>query len=164
MLVMHSINDGKRAGLRFKQNMLRREIVIEFRIDINGRPELFRFSLRFDDLSTVYRVKSKSSDTIELVVTLPTPPRFFRKMDEPETHESKARYWAELDSWYRQTDITHSPEALRDTPVALKKPSPIIDIGMWLLSQPLVFTTLIKRVFRTVDDVSLDVRYVRRTE
>ncbi|KAL8972118.1 MAG: hypothetical protein Q9183_000712 [Haloplaca sp. 2 TL-2023] len=131
MMVMHSINDGKRAGLRFKQSMLHREIVIEFRIDINGRQELFRFSLRFDDLDTVHRIKSKSSNRIELVVTLPTPPRFFRKMDEPETHESKARYWAELDSWYRQTDITHFPAALRDTPVALKKPSPIIDIGRW---------------------------------
>ncbi|KAL8725364.1 MAG: hypothetical protein Q9181_006444 [Wetmoreana brouardii] len=131
MMAMHTINDGGRAGLRYKQSMLHRETIVEFRLDVNGRPELFRFSIPFAHLEVIHRVNTNSDITIELLVSLPTPPRFFRKLEERDTHDAKARYWAENDAWYRQTDITHTPADLKSSPVALKKPSPIIDIGRW---------------------------------
>ncbi|KAL8703479.1 MAG: hypothetical protein Q9201_003353 [Fulgogasparrea decipioides] len=131
MTAMHTINDGGRSGLKYKQNMLHRETVVEFCIDVNGRPELFRFTIPFAHLEVIHRVNTNNNSTIELLVSLPTPPRFFRKLEERDTHDAKARYWAENDAWYRQTDITHTPADLKSSPVALKKPSPIIDIGRW---------------------------------
>lgn len=129
MMAMHTVASGERAAIRFKQSMLYRETVVEFRIDKRGQVELFRFTIPFAHLDTIQRVDAGDSDRVELVVSLPTPPRFFRKLDENDTHEEKARYWCENDAWYRQTDITNHPKELRTAPVALKKPKPIIDIG-----------------------------------
>ncbi|KAL8673583.1 MAG: hypothetical protein Q9168_001981 [Polycauliona sp. 1 TL-2023] len=131
MMSMHTVLATPRGGVSFKQSMLHRETVVEFHLDINGRSELFRFSIPFAYLDTVLRVDSGKSSNIELVVSLPTPPRFFRKLDEKDTHEPTARYWAERDAWFRQTDITGSPLQLRDAPTTIKKPGPIIDIGRW---------------------------------
>ncbi|KAI4110623.1 MAG: hypothetical protein LQ339_001199 [Xanthoria mediterranea] len=131
MMSMHTVVASPQGGIRFIQNMLYRETVVEFRVDINKRSELFRFSIPFAYLDTILRVDSGQSGNIELIVSLPTPPRFFRKLDERDTHETKARYWTEKDAWFRQTDITDFPLRVRDAPVTIKKPGPIIDIGRW---------------------------------
>ncbi|KAL8661349.1 MAG: hypothetical protein Q9202_005651 [Teloschistes flavicans] len=135
MMIMHSIHDSESRGLRFKLNMLHRETVVDFHLDTEDRIERFRFTIPFAHLDTIYRVNASDSNKVELLVSVPTPPRFFRKLDEKDTHDSKARYWAERDAWYRQTDITHAPAMLRSSPVALKKQSPIIDIGKRLKRQ-----------------------------
>lgn len=129
MMAMYTITSDEQAGIRFKQSMLHRETIVEFRIDVNGQSELFRFTIPFAHLDTVHRVDSGGDNGVELVVSLHTPPRFFRKLDEKDTHEAKARYWCQNDAWYRQTDITHFPADLKTSPVTLKKSSPIIDIG-----------------------------------
>ncbi|KAL8835144.1 MAG: hypothetical protein Q9170_003449 [Blastenia crenularia] len=131
MMTMHTVNSSERAGIRFKQSMLYRETVVDFGINVNGQAESFRFSIPFAHLETIYQADAGNDDKVELVVSLPTPPRFYRKLDEKDTHEAKARYWSEKDAWYRQTDITHFPADLKTSPVALKKPRPIIDIGRW---------------------------------
>ncbi len=129
MMVMHTIKSGERASIRFKQSMLYRETVVDFRIEVKGQPELFRFTIPFTSLDTIRRVDDGESDRVELLVSLPIPPRFFRKLDEKDTHDEKARYWCEKDAWYRQTDVTQYPEDLKDAPVSLKKPRPTIDLG-----------------------------------
>lgn len=129
MMSMHTVFASPRGGIRFRQSMLYRETVVDFCVDINNRSELFRFSIPFAQLDTILRVDRGQNANIELVVSLPTPPRFFRKLDERDTHEPKARYWAENDAWFRQTDITDSPLRVRDAPIKIKKPGPIIDIG-----------------------------------
>ncbi|KAL8939332.1 MAG: hypothetical protein Q9216_003425 [Gyalolechia sp. 2 TL-2023] len=131
MMAMHTIYSRDQAGIRFKQNMLHRETIVEFRVDVNGQTELFRFTIPFTHLDTISRIDTGNKDEVVLVVSLPTPPRFFRKLDEKDTHESKARYWNQNDAWYRQTDITHYSADLKTSPVALKKSRPIIDIGRW---------------------------------
>ncbi|KAL9029678.1 MAG: hypothetical protein Q9196_002102 [Gyalolechia fulgens] len=131
MMAMHTIHSREQAAIRFKQNMHYRETIVEFRIDVNGQAELFRFTIPFAQLDTISRVDTGNDHEVVLVVSLPTPPRFFRKLDEKDTHEVKARYWSQNDAWYRQTDITHYPADLKTSPVALKKSKPIIDIGRW---------------------------------
>ncbi|KAL8763852.1 MAG: hypothetical protein Q9184_000448 [Pyrenodesmia sp. 2 TL-2023] len=131
MMAMYTIKSGERASIRFKQSMLYRETVVDFRIEIKGQSELFRFTIPFTNLETIHRVDDGESDRVELLVSLPIPPRFYRKLDEKDTHDEKARYWCENDAWYRQTDITQYPEDLKDAPVALKKPRPTIDLGRW---------------------------------
>ncbi|KAL8708247.1 MAG: hypothetical protein Q9220_006824 [cf. Caloplaca sp. 1 TL-2023] len=131
MVAMHTVRATQRANIRFKQNMLHRETVVDFRIDVQGRSELFRFSIPFSQLDTIYRTNIGDDSKIELLVPLITPPRFFRKLDERVTHAANARYWSENDAWYRQTDITNYPEELKNLAVTLKKFNPIIDIGRW---------------------------------
>ncbi|KAL8783976.1 MAG: hypothetical protein Q9213_004227 [Squamulea squamosa] len=131
MMSMHTILASPSCGIKFKQSMLHRETVVEFVLDINNRSELFRFSVPFNHLDTILRIDDRKGSIVELVVSLPTPPRFFRKLDEKDTHELGARYWTENDAWYRQTDITTSPAEVRDAPITIKKPGPLIDIGRW---------------------------------
>ncbi|KAL8929703.1 MAG: hypothetical protein Q9172_000260 [Xanthocarpia lactea] len=131
MMSMHTVIASHRGGISFKQNMLHRETVVEFRLDIDTRSELFRFTIPFAYLDTILRVDGGESGIRELVLSLPTPPRFFRKLDERDTHEPKARYWAENLAWFRQTDITNFPANVKDAPITIKKPGPIIDIGRW---------------------------------
>ncbi|KAL8655096.1 MAG: hypothetical protein Q9226_003172 [Calogaya cf. arnoldii] len=131
MMSMHTVVAGPRSSIRFKQSMLHRETVVEFRVDINNRSELFRFSIPFAYLDTILRVDRGGTTNMELVVSLKTPPRFFRKLDEKDTHEPKGRYWTENDAWFRQTDITDFPLRVRDAPITVKKPAPIIDLGRW---------------------------------
>ncbi|KAL9590648.1 MAG: hypothetical protein Q9203_000573 [Teloschistes exilis] len=139
MMIMHTIRNGESAGLHFKLNMLYRETVVEFYLETEDRNERFRFTIPFAHLDTINRVNTSNASKVELLLSVPTPPRFYRKLDEKDTHDSKGRYWTERDAWYRQTDITHSPAMLRSSPVALKKQSPIIDIGRWTTYR-LVFT------------------------
>ncbi|KAL9600633.1 MAG: hypothetical protein Q9219_003066 [cf. Caloplaca sp. 3 TL-2023] len=131
MMAMHSIVSTERTTIRFQQKMLYREIAIEFGLIVGTQAELFRFTVPFDQLDTIHRVDTGGEKRIELLVSLPAPPRFFRKLNENDTHEVKARYWSQNDAWYRQTDITHFPADLKDSPVTLKKARPIIDIGRW---------------------------------
>ncbi|KAI4149277.1 MAG: hypothetical protein LQ341_001368 [Variospora aurantia] len=131
MMTMYTVQSGEGAGIRFKLNLLHREAVVEFRVTINKQWELFRLTVPFTNLDTIDRVDDDKGDRVELVVSLPIPPRFFRKLDEEDTHEEKGRYWCENDAWYRQTDITNDPEGLKMSPVALKKRDPVIDLGRW---------------------------------
>lgn len=128
-MIMHTIRNGESAGLHFKLNMLYRETVVEFYLETEDRNERFRFTIPFAHLDSINRVNTSNASKVELLLSVPTPPRFYRKLDEKDTHDSKSRYWTERDAWYRQTDITYSPAMLRSSPVALKKQSPIIDIG-----------------------------------
>ncbi|KAL8679212.1 MAG: hypothetical protein Q9186_004509 [Xanthomendoza sp. 1 TL-2023] len=132
MVTMHTVKASPQNGIMFKQNMLHRETVVEFGLVVNSQSELFRFSIPFAHLDTILRVDSRESNKVELVVSLSTPPRFFRKLDEQDTHEDKARYWTERDAWYRQTDITNFLDDVKTFPVTIKKSRPIIDIGQAL--------------------------------
>ncbi|KAL8951423.1 MAG: hypothetical protein Q9222_002614 [Ikaeria aurantiellina] len=131
LMAMHTVKATQRANIRFKQNMLHRETVVDFRIEVKGRSELFRFTIPFSHLDKIYRTNIGDDSKVELLVPRVTPPRFFRKLDERVTHVANARYWSEGDAWYRQTDITSFPEELKNSPVTLKKFNPIIDIGRW---------------------------------
>ena len=130
MMARYTITSNSRSGIVFKQDMLHREVVIDFRIDVDSRGELFRFSIPFNQLSTVYKIEGDPKK-VELLASLDTPPRFFRKLEESDTHMVEAQYWSERDAWYRQTDIAYFPAELTTSPVALKKPNPIIDIGLY---------------------------------
>ncbi|KAL9610417.1 MAG: hypothetical protein Q9167_004872 [Letrouitia subvulpina] len=147
MMIMHTSKSTVQKKIEFVQNMLHREIVAVFEVDIkdsaNGQPpfqggpasgyvrtETFRFHTPLARLSKVY-ITQENADRIELVMSLETPPAFSRKLPEKDTHDEKARFWSEHYAWYRQTDIVYSPATLKSSPVALRKLKPIIDIGRW---------------------------------
>lgn len=149
MMSMRRADQPPRAEIQFRQDLIHGELVVQFQISIrdprmrmNGplhipqlqglgeynRTESIRFSIKFSHLQLINKVRD-THDKIELVISLETPPRFFRKLDETDTHEENSRYWTQNDAWYRQTDIVYNPNLLKKSAITLKKKLPIIDIG-----------------------------------
>lgn len=126
----------------FRQQMRRAELVIEFRIEIlDARPStddpkfgelnrsgLFRFNIPFSQMHVIHRV-SKHPDKPTLVISMETPPRFYRERHDTIPQNEMGRRWTQSDAWFRQTDIVYDRNELQVLPLALKKEQPIIDIG-----------------------------------
>ena len=133
------------SGIQFRLSLLHREITVEFLLDIRDqraargnpkgnragkedRQDKFRFRIPLSQLKIVHRVASKDN-SIVLLISLETPPKFFKKLDAGQTHDDEARYWTENDAWYRQTDIVYAQGLFKKSPLTLKKSRPIIDLG-----------------------------------
>ena len=146
MMCMHTATSAPTSGIQLLQNMVRREIAIVMQVSIqdpreqpedgtqipkygkHNRTEIYQFRVPFSQLQTIYRIQSGDNKVV-LLISLETPPRFFRKASEIDTHEENARFWSQNDAWYRQTDIVYNPNRLRSSSVTLKKTRPVIDIG-----------------------------------
>ncbi len=156
MMCMHEVKSAPSIGIQFRQNMLRREIAVEAQILIqdwrpppgdgthvpkfgkHNRIETYQFRVPFSQMQMIYRIQSEN-DKIIFLISLETPPRFFRKVPEIDTHDENARFWSQNDAWYRQTDIVYNPNHIRLSPLTLKKSKAVIDIGM---ISYLIFTCL----------------------
>lgn len=144
---MYNAKRLSRNGTIFKIDLLRSRIVITFEVSLtdpatrlnsaNGPPrsgELDRinrymFTIPFGQLQKLDRVQV-SENQWALVMSLDSPPQFFRKrLDATASHSSSALTWSEFDTWYRQTDIVYDPRQLENAVVSLKKELPVIDIG-----------------------------------
>lgn len=149
MMTMYRADQPPRAGIQFRQDLVHGEVVIQFQISIRDphvprpgssnispipdlgkfdRKETIRFSVKYPQLQVIHKVRD-SPDKIGLVISLETPPKFFRKWDEVNTHEENSKYWSQFDAWYRQTDIVYNPAILKKSAITLKKSLPVIDIG-----------------------------------
>lgn len=124
----------------FRQQMRRAELVIEFHIKIlDARPSTdhpkfgelnrsgtFRFHIPFSQMNVIHRVSNHPEKTT-LVISMETPPRFYRERTIPRNE--MGRRWIRSDAWFRQTDIVYDRNTLQVLPLTLKKEQPIIDIG-----------------------------------
>ena len=162
--------------IEFRVNMLRREITVEFLLDIHDqrlnhggpkaphlgkedRQDRFRFRIPFSQLEAIHRVDAKKGELV-LLFTLETPPKFFKKLDSGLTHDDDGRYWTENDAWYRQTDVVYTQNVLKKSPLTLKKTRPIIDLGK---SSFFHHSKRPSYLFaRTLDYISHDVQAIRR--
>jgi len=150
MAIMCRVLPTDAHNIRFCLNMLHREITVEFLLDIrdqraargnskashygkDDRQENMRFRIPLSQLEAIQQVEF-SEDKIVLLISLDTPPKFFKKLDAGQTHDDKARYWSENDTWYRQTDVVYAHGLLQKTPLALKKSRPVLDLGKLYLS------------------------------
>lgn len=147
MMGMYGVRSAPQTEIRFRQNMRYQELTVEFHIKIQdprpvenskksslhgkyNRNETLRFTIPFSQLQVIHRIQD-DHDKIVLLISLETPPRYFRKWNEANTHEEGANYWNQSDAWYRQTDIVYNPNILKSLPLTLKKTVPIIDIGKY---------------------------------
>ncbi|QSZ30829.1 hypothetical protein DSL72_000387 [Monilinia vaccinii-corymbosi] len=94
------------------------------------RKERYMFSIPFGQLKSIQRVNPGRRD-VSLMISLDSPPQFYRWRNDREVTPKGALSWTEWDSWFRQTDIVYDPFMLVDTPIALHKETPVIDIGRW---------------------------------
>lgn len=145
MMNMCTVLPSPEGDIQFCLSLLHREITVEFLLDIRDqrtnrnnqkvfreskdeRQDKFRFQIPLSQLGTIYRVDT-SNDDVVLLLSLETPPKFFKKLEAAQTHDDDARYWSDHDTWYRQTDVVYSQSSLKKSPLTLKKTRPIIDIG-----------------------------------
>jgi RNA-dependent RNA polymerase len=155
MMGMFCATARQEAGISFELNLLRRLIDIQFQVEFTSpealdistsplteqpakeppagnrnRTERYRFRIPLAQLQRVHEVQTDEK-TRALVITLDTPPNFYRKAHQIElSHEEGSKYWMEWDCWFRQTDIVYDHRSLVKAAVALRKAMPIIDIGM----------------------------------
>jgi RNA-dependent RNA polymerase len=145
MMIMESINAVPGDELSFTVNLLRNKIVTSFMVDFKdprGRAEAsyvethlrrknkYSFEVPFAQLKMIERVVLSNSQ-IALVISLDSPPTFFRKReDEKACHSNDNLLWTDSDTWFRQTDIVWDPYRLSNDVVTLHKERPVIDIGM----------------------------------
>ena len=137
------------ARIKFCQNMLRREITVEFPVHIQdprkvhvdntafnmgryNRIEYFRFCIPFSQPKMIHEIQTEAK-TLGLLISLPTPPRFFKQIDKTQSHDDAAKFWKDNDAWYRQTDVVYDPNQLKKKPLTLQKMKPVIDLGKFLL-------------------------------
>lgn len=151
---MHRVYPRSGPGVQLRLNLRRREIDIVFHMAIDDprwekvrqaqrdstrtviqpatlgkldRVEALRFCIPFAQPLDVHEVGTAAQ--IILLISMETPPNFYRKFDEGATHEPSVNYWNHRDAWFRQTDILYSRKTLKEAFLSLKKSKPIIDIG-----------------------------------
>jgi RNA-dependent RNA polymerase len=149
-MTMESVNAVPGNELSLVVDLLRNRLVATFVVDYKDprnhgdmnyvsksyvteyeRKNKYMFQIPFSQLKKIYRV-DLSDSMISLVISLESPPAFYRKMeDEKSFHSNDNLLWSEFDTWYRQTDIVYDPYGLANLTIALHKDRPVIDIGMY---------------------------------
>lgn len=94
------------------------------------RKERYMFNISFDQLKSIQRV-DLGDRNLSLLITLDSPPQFYRWREDQKGSQQQVLSWTEWDSWFRQTDIEYNPFFVEGIPLALHKERPVIDIGRW---------------------------------
>lgn len=145
MMIMHTIRPTTSTSIQFRQSMRYKEIIVEMTLELrepvllphrrpkpgkHDRDETIRFKVPFSQLDVIHQVPRGGSNHVELLISLETPPRFYRKVSEANTHDD-SKFWNEQNAWFRQTDIVYDPSGLKSASLTLKKTKPVIDLGRW---------------------------------
>ena len=172
MMTMCTVLPVPECEIQFKLNLFYREITVEFLLDIRDerigrgtskvpnskkdqRQDRFRFQIPFSQLDTIHRVDNDEDNVVVLLISLETPPKFFKKLDPAQTHEDDARHWSDKDSWYRQTDVVYTQGSLKKSALTLKKTRPIIDLGESNLR--LIVSKKVTNCSRSLDHLSFGI-------
>lgn len=118
-------------------DLVRNRIVANFTAEFHDsqhptdfdRANKYMFNLPFSQLTTIRRIEL-STQAFALIISVDSPPQYFRKRQNPTTgHSDEILLWNEWDTWYRQTDIVYDPYRLQREIITLHKDQPVIDIG-----------------------------------
>ena len=145
MMIMRTVLPLGELGIKFSMNVFHKEISVEFPMHIMDpranssnpntqrgkydRTELFQFRIPFTQLKVIHQIAA-DEDTLVLLVSTETPPKFFKQLDPSKSHDDTAVTWGDNDAWYRQTDLVYVPNGLKKSPLTWRKANPIIDLGM----------------------------------
>ena len=144
MMNMHQVLPKEEAKIKFCLNLFHKEILVEFWMHIDksratscdqhmqrgkhDRTELFQFRIPFTQLKVINGIEDQARKLI-LLISLETPPKFFKQLDPSRSHDDSATTWGENDAWYRQTDLLYEPNSSKRFSLTWKKTNPIIDLG-----------------------------------
>lgn len=144
MMNMRTVLPTRETGIKFSMNMFHKEISVEFPMHIvdprskssdpsmprgkYDRTELFQFRIPFSQLKVIHQLAGQGHQLV-LLISMETPPKFFKQLDPSKSHDDRAVTWGDNDAWYRQTDLVYVPNDLKKSPLTWKKTNPIIDLG-----------------------------------
>jgi RNA-dependent RNA polymerase len=135
MMPIHETWSTSTGDTKFQVDLLHNRITAYFKVRFNepggacNRVNKYMFQVPFAALKDL-QFMDASADTYALVLSLESPPQFYRKREDTQVgHCDEGLLWNEFDTWYRQTDIVYDPRLLQIEKVALHKKKPVIDIG-----------------------------------
>ena len=93
---------------------------------------MFKLQMSHTQDIKVYEVVRRDlPSTVALIICVDTPPLFFCKRPEGQSHVSGATRWSTREAWWRQTEISSDPTKNRGLPTSLKNETSQINIGRW---------------------------------
>jgi RNA-dependent RNA polymerase len=127
-------------GIQVMLNLNRKELDIQFPLQIGGETRKYRFRLPFALLSHIYKVSDTTTGLPTLVIPFDSPPQFYIQknegevMDDGREHTSfsrRERTWNDWDTWFRETDVISRVvrKSLQQVPLMNHMDTAIIDIG-----------------------------------
>ncbi len=127
-------------GIYMTLNLVRKELDIQFPINVDNEMRKFRFRLPIALLSRIYKVANKTTGQPALVIPFNSPPQFYMQRKEGEALEDgtkhtsfsqKEKLWNDWNTWFRVTDIINNTakKTFQSTPLMNHKDTAIIDIG-----------------------------------
>lgn len=148
ILGMGQVTTTAKTAITFQHNMFHRELHIGFRLPIqdwrssksgavalrnlgkHNREEDYKFKIPFRDLKEIGDLVM-GPNSFALVMSLKTPPKFFKRVDNPGAYDDHSRVWKDEGTWFRQTDVVYNPSTLNRLPLSLQKVHTILDLGRW---------------------------------
>jgi RNA-dependent RNA polymerase len=137
MIAMRTVQSD---GIQVTLDLKRKELDIQFPLQIEDETRKYRFQLPFALLSCVYMVTDKATGRPTLVIPFDSPPQFYTQKKEGEDmgdgrkHTSfsrKEKIWTDWNTWFRETDVTSRMvrKSLQQVPLMNHKDTALIDIG-----------------------------------
>jgi RNA-dependent RNA polymerase len=138
MIAMHTLRSPE--GIYVMLNLVRKELSIQFPIEIDNEMRKFRFELPIALLSRIYKVTDKTTGQPTLIIPFDSPPQFYMQRKEGEyledgtkhtTFSKKEKLWNEWNTWSRATDVITNMirKKSQGSPLMNHKDTAIIDIG-----------------------------------
>ncbi|KAF2857014.1 RdRP-domain-containing protein [Plenodomus tracheiphilus IPT5] len=133
-------------GIYLVLNLKRKELDIQFPLDVSGQSQRHRFRLPIALVSQIYKIPSKHAGQTDLIIPFDSPPQFFIQRGEGEHLQDGSvntsftvneKTWSAWNTWFRETDIveSHISERLLTAPLMNHKDTAIIDLGRWTTYQ-----------------------------
>lgn len=142
MIAMRTLRSPN--GVRMMLNLVRKELDIQFSINMDNEMRKFCFLLPIALLSRIYKVTDSATGQPTLIIPFGSPPQFYMQRKEDEyledgtqhTSFSKERFWNDWNTWFRATDIINNTikKKLQVSPLMNHKNTAVIDIGKSYLS------------------------------
>lgn len=115
--------------------LIRQHVGYDHLESLKNMPSRFaqmRFRINFQHMTKIIQLEEENGN-ISLVISLKSPPEFYRKEEEAlllQLSDTKERFWSEFDLWMRQTTVAFYPPLIDESATTLRQPYAEINLGM----------------------------------
>ncbi|CAJ2504535.1 Uu.00g119290.m01.CDS01 [Anthostomella pinea] len=91
----------------------------------------YKAQISFTHLTKLIQIKDDDEDTWSLVISLSSPPVFYKKQEYGRSHSKNISSWGEKDAWNRTVDVSYDTSWFKEEAISLPRTHQYIDIGRW---------------------------------
>ncbi|KAL6712313.1 hypothetical protein ACN47E_000190 [Coniothyrium glycines] len=174
MIAMKTIVSDR--DIQIKLDLRRKELDIQFRMEIDQVARRLRFRLPFALLSHIYKVSDPDTGEKCLVIPFECSPQFYVQKAEGatlpngRTHTSfipGEKFWVDWNTWFRETDVVDAQTRRQQValPVMNHKDTASIDIGRWtsyriILDDDTWASEKFDQFIRALDDYGITIQHI----